>query len=313
MQAPLKNALVGLQGFLLKMTTLYQSHLEKVPLLHRGKVRDIYDLGEYLLIVATDRISAFDVVLPTPIPDKGKILTLMTLFWLNYLKDIVENHLVTANVEEYPSLLKEYAPLLKDRSMIVKKAKVLPIECIVRGYISGSAWKEYQEKGSVCGIKLPPNLKESDRLPQPLFTPSTKAELGKHDINITFQDMCKIIGENLAQKIREIALSLYTKAQTYAESKGLIIADTKFEFGIWEERLILVDEVLTPDSSRFWPIEEYSPGKAQKSFDKQFIRDWLKNSGWKEGNPPPEIPLEIVKKTREKYLEALKILTGKII
>ncbi|MEZ0343400.1 MAG: phosphoribosylaminoimidazolesuccinocarboxamide synthase [Caldimicrobium sp.] len=295
------------------MQALFETNLTTVPLFHRGKVRDIYDLGDKLLIVATDRISAFDVVLPTPIPDKGKILTLMTLFWLNFLKDIVENHLITAEVEAYPEILKPYKELLKNRSMLVKKARVLPVECIVRGYITGSAWKEYQEKGEVCGIKLPKGLNESEKLPDPIFTPSTKAELGKHDINITFEEMKKIVGEELSEKIKEISLKLYKKASSYAEERGIIIADTKFEFGLYEEKLLLVDEVLTPDSSRFWPKEEYQPGRSQKSFDKQFIRDWLKNSGWKVGSPPPEIPEDIVLKTREKYLEALKRLTGKTL
>ncbi len=292
------------------MQALTETNLPGLPLLHRGKVRDIYDLGDSLLIVATDRISAFDVVLPTPIPEKGKILTLMTLFWLNFLKDIVENHLITANIEEYPEFLRPYTEVLRDRSMIVKKAKVLPVECIVRGYLSGSAWKEYQERGEICGLKLPAHLKESDKLPEPIFTPSTKAELGKHDINISLEEMKKLIGEALAEKVKDLSLKLYKKASSYAEKRGIIIADTKFEFGIYEDRLILVDEVLTPDSSRFWPREEYEPGRPQKSFDKQFIRDWLKNSGWKEGAPPPEIPSEIVLKTREKYLEALKRLTS---
>ncbi len=290
------------------MQALFETNLTSVPLLHRGKVRDIYDLGDSLLIVATDRISAFDVVLPTPIPEKGKILTLMTLFWLNFLKDIVENHLITADVKEYPEVLKPYEEILKDRSMLVKKAKVLPVECIVRGYLSGSAWKEYQEKGEICGLKLPKGLRESDKLPEPIFTPSTKAELGKHDINISFEEMKRITGEEVAEKVKEISLNLYKKASSYAETRGIIIADTKFEFGVYKDKLILVDEVLTPDSSRFWPKEEYQPGRPQKSFDKQFIRDWLKNSGWKDGSPPPEIPSEIVHKTREKYFEALRRL-----
>ncbi|MGC9108892.1 MAG: phosphoribosylaminoimidazolesuccinocarboxamide synthase [Caldimicrobium sp.] len=293
------------------MQALFETNLSSVPLLHRGKVRDIYDLGDFLLIVATDRISAFDVVLPTPIPDKGKILTLMTLFWLDFLKDLIENHLITADVERYPEVLKPYKDLLKNRSMLVKKAKVLPVECIVRGYITGSAWKEYQERGEVCGIKLPEGLKECAKLPEPIFTPSTKAELGKHDINLTFEEMKKLIGEELSERVKENSLKLYSMASAYAEKRGIIIADTKFEFGLYENRLILVDEVLTPDSSRFWPKEEYEPGRPQKSFDKQFIRDWLKNSGWKEGTPPPPIPEDIVFKTREKYLEALKRLTGK--
>lgn len=292
---------------------LFESHIPVIPLLHRGKVRDIYDLGDKLLIVATDRISAFDVVLPTPIPEKGKVLTLMTLFWLDFLSDIVEHHLITANVEEYPEKLIPYREILKERSMIVKKAKVLPIECIVRGYLAGSAWKEYKEKGKVCGLTLPPGLRESDKFPEPLFTPSTKAQIGSHDVNITFDEMVKIVGEQLAEEMKNLSLKLYQKASLYAESKGIIIADTKFEFGIYEGKLILVDEVLTPDSSRFWPKEEYTPGKPQKSFDKQFIRDWLRESGWVENDPPPEIPPEIVSLTREKYIEALKRLTGKSI
>jgi phosphoribosylaminoimidazole-succinocarboxamide synthase len=286
------------------------TNIPDVPLLHRGKVRDIYDLGDSLLIVATDRISAFDVVLPTPIPDKGKILTKLTLFWLNFLKDIVENHLITANIDEYPEVLKKHRDVLEGRSMIVKKAKVFPVECIVRGYITGSAMKEYLKTGMVCGIPLPPGLKEADKLPEPIFTPSTKAELGSHDVNITFEEMIKIVGKETAEALKELSLKLYKTASSYAEERGIIIADTKFEFGLHDGKVILVDEVLTPDSSRFWPKESYEPGKPQVSFDKQYIRDWLKNTGWKEGTPPPEIPTEVVEKTREKYLLALKILTG---
>ncbi len=292
--------------------TVYQTEIKGFPLLKRGKVRDIYDLGDSLLIVATDRISAFDVVLPTPIPEKGKILTLMTLFWLDFLKDIVENHLITADTKDYPDELKPYEDLLSQRSMIVKKAEVIPVECIVRGYITGSAMKEYKKTGKVCGIKLPEGLKEADKLPEPIFTPSTKAEEG-HDINITFEEMVKLVGKETAETLKEISLKLYTKAGDYAESKGIIIADTKFEFGIADGKIILVDEVLTPDSSRFWPKDEYEPGRPQKSFDKQFIRDWLKSVSWKDGTPPPPIPPEIVSKTREKYLEALYRLTGKTL
>jgi phosphoribosylaminoimidazole-succinocarboxamide synthase len=286
------------------------TNIPDVPLLHRGKVRDIYDLGDSLLIVATDRISAFDVVLPTPIPDKGKILTKLTLFWLNFLEDIVENHLITANIDEYPESLKKHREVLEGRSMIVKKAKVFPVECIVRGYITGSAMKEYLKTGMVCGIPLPPGLKEADKLPEPIFTPSTKAELGSHDVNITFEEMIKIVGRETAEVLKELSLKLYKTASSYAEERGIIIADTKFEFGLHDGKIILVDEVLTPDSSRFWPKESYEPGKPQVSFDKQYIRDWLKNTGWKEGTPPPEIPPEVVEKTREKYLLALKVLTG---
>lgn len=286
------------------------TNIPDVPLLHRGKVRDIYDLNDSLLIVATDRISAFDVVLPTPIPDKGKILTKLTLFWLNFLKDIVENHLITANIDEYPEVLKKHRDVLEGRSMIVRKAKVFPVECIVRGYITGSAMKEYLKTGMVCGIPLPPGLREADKLPEPIFTPSTKAELGSHDVNITFEEMIKIVGKETAEALKELSLKLYKKASSYAEERGVIIADTKFEFGLHDGKVILVDEVLTPDSSRFWPKESYEPGKPQVSFDKQYIRDWLKNTGWKEGTPPPEIPTEVVEKTREKYLLALKVLTG---
>ncbi|AIH03742.1 phosphoribosylaminoimidazolesuccinocarboxamide synthase [Thermodesulfobacterium commune] len=291
---------------------VWETNLEKVPFLKRGKVRDIYDLGDKLLIVATDRISAFDVVLPTPIPYKGKILTQMSLFWFDFLKDIVDNHLITANLEEYPEVLKEYKETLAQRSMLVKKAKVLPVECIVRGYITGSAMKEYQKTGQVCGIPLPPGLKEADKLPEPIFTPSTKAEIGEHDVNITYQEMEKLVGSEVAQFLKETSLKIYKKASEYAESRGIIIADTKFEFGIYEDKIILVDEVLTPDSSRFWPKDEYQPGKPQKSFDKQFIRDWLKSISWDPQNPPT-IPEDIVLKTREKYLEALYRLTGKTL
>ncbi|AEH23139.1 Phosphoribosylaminoimidazole-succinocarboxamide synthase [Thermodesulfobacterium geofontis OPF15] len=290
---------------------LFQTDIKEIPLLKRGKVRDIYDLGDRLLIVVTDRISAFDVVLPTPIPDKGKILTLMTLFWLDFLKDIVENHLITAHIEEYPKILKPYKEILYQRSMIVKKAKVIPVECIVRGYITGSAMKEYQKTGKVCGIKLPEGLKEADKLPEPIFTPSTKAEEG-HDINITLDELINIVRKEVAETLRDLSLKLYIKASNYAESKGIIIADTKFEFGFYEGKIILIDEVLTPDSSRFWPKDEYEPGKPQKSFDKQFIRDWLSSLSWEE-NAPPTIPPDIVEKTRAKYFEALYRLTGKTL
>uniref|UniRef100_A0A7V5XFD5 Phosphoribosylaminoimidazole-succinocarboxamide synthase n=1 Tax=Thermodesulfobacterium geofontis TaxID=1295609 RepID=A0A7V5XFD5_9BACT len=290
---------------------LFQTDIKEVPLLKRGKVRDIYDLGDRLLIVATDRISAFDVVLPTPIPDKGKILTLMTLFWLDFLKDIVENHLITAYIEEYPDVLKPYKEILHQRSMIIKKAKVIPAECIVRGYITGSAMKDYQKTGKVCGIKLPEGLREADKLPEPIFTPSTKAEEG-HDVNITFEELVNIVGKEVAETLRDLSLKLYLKASNYAESKGIIIADTKFEFGFYEGKIILIDEVLTPDSSRFWPKDEYEPGKPQKSYDKQFLRDWLKSISWEE-SAPPTIPPEIVEKTRAKYFEALYRLTGKTL
>lgn len=289
---------------------VWETKLEGVTLIKRGKVRDIYEVDGSLLIVATDRISAFDVVLPTPIPDKGKILTLMSLFWFDFLKDIIENHLITADVNKYPESLKPYREILNQRSMLVRKTKVIPVECIVRGYITGSAMKEYQKTGEVCGIKLPPGLKEAEKLPEPIFTPSTKAEIGEHDVNITFEEMIQMVGKDTAEFLKEISLKLYKKAADYAEERGIIIADTKFEFGIHEGKMILIDEVLTPDSSRFWPKDEYQPGKAQKSFDKQFIRDWLKSINW-DPQKPPSIPQDIVEKTREKYLEALYRLTGK--
>ncbi len=294
-------------------TALFKTDFSDLKLLSRGKVRDIYDLGDKLLIVATDRISAFDVVLPTPIPDKGRILTRMSLFWFDFLKDIVKNHLLTANVDEYPEETGPYREILSGRSILVKKARVLPVECIVRGYITGSAMKEYRETGRVCGIPLPAGLREADRLPEPIFTPSTKAAQGEHDVNITFEECARIIGKELAERVRELSLALYRRAAEYAESRGIIIADTKFEFGLSDGELILVDEVLTPDSSRFWPREEYEPGRAQKSFDKQFIRDWLTEIGWNKKPPAPEIPPEIVEKTRERYLEALKRLTGETL
>jgi len=294
-------------------TALFKTDFRDIPLASRGKVRDIYDLGEALLIVATDRISAFDVVLPTPIPDKGRILTRMSLFWFDFLKDLVPNHLLTADPEEFPEKVKPYREILAGRSMLVRKARVLPVECIVRGYLTGSALKEYRETGRVCGIELPEGLREADRLPEPLFTPSTKAQEGEHDVNITFEECARIVGKDLAEKVREISLALYRKAAEYAESRGIIIADTKFEFGLVDGELILVDEVLTPDSSRFWPKEEYAPGRPQKSFDKQFIRDWLLEIGWDKRPPAPEIPPEIVEKTRERYLEALRRLTGETL
>ncbi len=289
---------------------VYETHFPKLKLLHRGKVRDLYDLGEALLMVATDRISAFDVVMPTPIPDKGVVLTQMSLFWFDFLKDVVPNHLLTARVENYPEEAQEYAAVLQGRSMLVKKTKPLPVECIVRGYLAGSGLKEYRKKGTVCGLKLPRGLREADRLPEPIFTPSTKAQEG-HDVNITFEECVHLIGRELAEKVRDLSLEIYKKAAAYAEERGIIIADTKFEFGLLNGDLLLIDEVLTPDSSRFWPKEEYEPGRPQKSFDKQFLRDWLEEIGWDKKPPAPELPEEIVTKTRARYLEALKRLTGK--
>ena len=288
-----------------------ETNLEGLKLIHRGKVRDLYELNGPLLIVATDRISAFDVVMPTPIPDKGVILTQMSLFWFEFLKDLVKNHLLTAKVEEYPPECLPYADILRGRSMLVKKTKPLPVECIVRGYLAGSALKEYRSQGTVCGIKPPPGLKEAEKLPEPIFTPSTKAQEG-HDVNITFEECSALIGKELAQKVRDLSLEIYRRAAQYAEERGIIIADTKFEFGLGDkEELLLIDEVLTPDSSRFWPREDYVPGRPQQSFDKQFLRDWLESIGWDKKPPAPELPPEIVEKTRARYLEALKRLIGK--
>ncbi len=289
---------------------LFKTDFPELKLVKRGKVRDIYDLGESLLIVSTDRISAFDVVMDDPIPDKGKILNQMSLFWFDLLKDIIENHVITSDPEEYPDVCKKYKKELEGRSMLVKKAVPLKIECIVRGYLAGSGWKEYKEKGSICGIKLPGGLKQAERLPEPIFTPSTKAEKG-HDENITFDEAKKIVGDKIAEEIREISIEIYKRGSRFAEERGIIIADTKFEFGLCDGKLILIDEVLTPDSSRFWPKEEYTPGRPQKSFDKQFLRDYLESIGWSKEPPPPKLPLEIIEKTRKRYLEAFRRITGK--
>ncbi len=291
---------------------VFKTSFPGLRLKNRGKVRDLYDLGQHLLMVATDRISAFDVVMPNPIPDKGIVLTQMSLFWFDFFKNTIKNHLVTADVEHYPEECQPYRAELAHRSMLVIKAEPLPIECIVRGYLAGSGLKEYKKTGTVCGLKLPANLREADRLPEPIFTPSTKAQEG-HDVNISFEECAKLIGKDLASKVRNISLEIYQKASTYAEGKGIIIADTKFEFGIYEEDLILIDEILTPDSSRFWPKDDYEPGRPQKSFDKQFLRDWLEQIGWDKRPPAPELPPDIIEKTRGRYIEALKRLTGKEI
>ncbi len=302
-------------------TIIKETDLKGVPLFFRGKVRDIYDLGEQLLIISTDRISAFDYVLPTPIPDKGKILNQISVFWFNYLNDIITNHLITAEITEYPEFLRNLpeVEILQERSMLVKKTKRINVECVVRGYLSGSAWKEYQESGSVCGIKLPEGLKESDRLAEPIFTPSIKAMSG-HDINITEQQVINNEGYEVAKILKEKSLELYIKATKYAEENGIIIADTKFEFGsilrsttkdesvATTDEIIIIDEVFTPDSSRFWDKEKYAPGRIQESFDKQFVRDYLESIHWNKEPPVPELPPEIVEKTREKYREAYRRL-----
>ena len=291
-------------------TPIVETVFPDLNLLKRGKVRDIYDLGEHLLMITSDRISAFDVVMPDPIPDKGKVLTRTSLFWFDAMQSLVENHIVSGDVNAYPDICKPYSDQLRDRSMLVKKATPLPIECVVRGYISGSGWKSYQDAGDVCGIKLPAGLRESDKLPEPIFTPSTKEEVGLHDINIDFNEAVNRIGRDAAEKVRDLSLEIYRRGADLAEQKGIIIADTKFEFGYYEGELILIDEVLTPDSSRFWPKNTYSPGGSQKSYDKQYLRDYLVSIKWNKQPPAPQLPQEVVDNTRRKYLEALTQLTG---
>lgn len=288
-----------------------ETNFPGLNLVKKGKVRDIYDLGDSLLMVATDRISAFDVIMSDPIPGKGKILTQISLFWFDIMQSVLPNHIIASEVDAYPDSCQPFAESLRDRSMLVKKAEPLTVECIVRGYISGSGWKSYQENGTICDIRLPDGLKESDKLPAPIFTPSTKAELGLHDVNIGFEETVKEIGEPLANKVREISLKIYEKGSRLAENKGIIIADTKFEFGLIDDELLLIDEVLTPDSSRFWPQDLYRPGVPQQSFDKQYLRDYLETLDWDKAPPPPPLPEEIILNTKKKYLEALNLLTGK--
>jgi phosphoribosylaminoimidazole-succinocarboxamide synthase len=280
---------------------------------HQGKVRDIYDLGDKLLLVATDRMSAFDVVMAEPIPDKGRILTQLSAFWFGHLADLTPNHLVSLKVEEFPPACRPFKDLLEGRTMLVRKCKPLPVECIVRGYLSGSGWAEYRKSGAIGGLDLPPGLVESQKLPQPIFTPSTKAELGAHDENIDFATMASQIGAALAAKVRDLSLAIYRRALAWAEPRGIIIADTKFEFGLADgsgEKLLLIDEVLTPDSSRFWPREDYRPGGPQKSYDKQYLRDYLESLGWNKQPPPPPLPADVIANTRTRYLQALQSLTG---
>ncbi len=287
-----------------------ETDFPELNLLKRGKVRDMYDLGDSLLMVATDRLSAFDVVMPDPIPDKGIILTQISLFWFEYMQSLIPNHVIASNVEDFPEVCQPYADELRGRSMVIRKTNPLAIECVVRGYISGSGWKSYQEAGHICGIQLPEGLKESDQLPEPIFTPSTKAEQGDHDINIEFDEAAEIVGRPLAEKVRDLSLAIYAKGSAMAAEKGIIIADTKFEFGQIGDDVILIDEVLTPDSSRFWPRETYAPGGAQKSFDKQYVRDHLLTLDWDKTPPGPTLPETVIINTRQKYLDALTQLTG---
>jgi len=281
-----------------------------LTLFRRGKVRDVYDLGEHLLIVATDRISAFDCIMPNGIPDKGKILTSMSLFWFDFTSDLVENHHVTHRVEEFPDSVQEYADTLNGRSMLVKKASPFPVECVARGYIAGGGWKDYQDSGSVCGISLPKGLQQAEKLPETIFTPATKADSG-HDVNISFEEAAGIVGADIARWLRDMTIKIYEKARDYAAGKGIIISDTKFEFGEKDDRIILIDEILTPDSSRFWPTDSYEVGISPPNFDKQFVRDYLEGLDWDKTPPAPALPDEIVTRTREKYLEAYRLLTGR--
>lgn len=298
----------------MKQMTIRETNFPELKLASRGKVRDIYDLGKYLLLVATDRISAFDVVMNEPVPYKGYVLTQISRFWFGKFGDIVPTHYITATPEEYSSECRSYIPDLAGRSMLVKKCEVLPVECIVRGYLSGSAWKDYQLTGAVCGQELSKGLRESDKLPLAIFTPSTKADQGLHDENIPFTEMVKLIGLKLAERARQASWNLYRHASAWAEPRSIIIADTKFEFGLDEDgELTLIDEVLTPDSSRFWPEDDYEPGRPQKSYDKQYLRDYLESLGWNKKPPPPPLPMEVIWQTSVKYREALLKLTGEFI
>jgi phosphoribosylaminoimidazole-succinocarboxamide synthase len=292
------------------MSAILQTNLPDVKLIGRGKVRDIYDLGEHLLIVASDRLSAFDVVLPDPIPDKGKVLTQISVFWFGQMDDLTPNHLVAWEVRDFPKILQPYRDQLEGRSMLVKKCQPLAIEVIVRGYLAGSGWSDYKKTGQVCGYQLPAGLQESDRLPEPLFTPSTKAEQGAHDENISLAQAEQIVGQEVARQVASRALAIYGRARDIAAKAGIIIADTKFEFGLKDGQLILIDEVLTPDSSRFWPADEYQPGRGQRSFDKQYVRDYLESIGFNKQPPAPRLPAEVIEGTRARYLQALERLTG---
>ncbi len=294
------------------MAPIFETNLPDIARHARGKVRDVYAAGDYLVIVATDRLSAFDCVLPTPIPDKGRVLTAMTLFWLEKLRDIVPNHFVSADVADYPAEFRRYRDQLEGRSMLVRRARMVEVECVARGYISGSGWKDYRASGRICGVALPAGLQESGLLPEPIFTPASKAQSG-HDENISFEDVAGQVGEPLAARLRDLTLAIYKHAAEYAETRGIIIADTKFEFGFVGDQLVLADEVLTPDSSRFWPRADYRPGGAQPSFDKQYVRDYLESIHWSKQPPAPALPQEVIERTSEKYREAYRILTGRAL
>ncbi len=289
---------------------VFRTEIPELELRGRGKVRDIYDLGDRLLIVASDRLSAFDYVLPNPIPDKGKVLNQLAAFWFGYLEKLIPNHVVSTDAAEFPRQLEPHRAMLAGRSTLARKLRMVQVECVARGYLAGSGWKEYREGGTVCGIPLPPGLRESDRLPEPIFTPATKAETG-HDENIPFSEVERLVGPELAAELRDKTLELYATASDHARERGIIIADTKFEFGLDGDRLVLADEVLTPDSSRFWPADRYEPGRGQPSFDKQYVRDYLESIGWNKQPPVPELPEQIVQGTRERYLEIFRILTGR--
>ncbi len=295
------------------MPALLQTELADLHLHARGKVRDLYAVGESLLMVATDRISAFDHVLASGIPGKGTVLTQLSLFWFDFLAEIVPNHLITANVDEYPADVGAHAEELRGRSMLVAKAQMFPVECVARGYLSGSGWKDYQETGKVCGIALPAGLRESERLPEPIFTPASKSLDGEHDVNISFEEMAARIGRQTAETLRRLSLQIYSRASAYAETRGLVLADTKFEFGRTAKGIVLADEALTPDSSRYWPLDGYEPGGPQKSFDKQYVRDYLEEIRWNKRSPAPGLPDEVVARTQEKYFEAYRLLTGETL
>ena len=290
--------------------TILATDLPGFELHGRGKVRDVYRVDDRILFIATDRISAFDYVLPTGIPDKGRVLTQLSIFWFDFLRELTPTHFLTADIEQYPETLRPFADQLEGRSMLVKRANMVEIECVARGYISGSGWKEYKSQGTVCGIRLPAGLRESDKLPEPIFTPATKAQTG-HDENVSFEHVVSLIGHDLAVRLRDLTLEIYTRAAKYAETRGIIIADTKFEFGFVGDELVLGDEVLTPDSSRFWPADTYKPGGAQISFDKQYVRDYLEEIRWDKNPPAPPLPEEVAAKTGEKYRQAYRVLTGR--